>query len=448
MYLPLAVGVYFLSPRGFRNFVLLIFSLIFYGWSEPVYVILMILTASADWLFGIIIGKIKKGRRWVLSLAIAVNLGLLGYFKYSGLLFRSLSIVLPIGISFYTFQALSYVIDVYRGEVEPQRSLPDFILYVSLFPQLIAGPIVRYRDVADQLKSRTHSVSLAASGVRTFCVGLAKKALLGNAFGEFWAVIRDLTPDRRTALAAWLGLLCFTFQIYFDFSGYSDMAIGLGKIFGFKFPQNFHYPYTAKSATDFWRRWHITLSSWFREYLYIPLGGNRHGSARTVLNMLIVWSLTGLWHGASLNFLLWGVYWFVLLTLGKLFFDKFFERLPSIVPTLLTFFATMLGWLIFVFDASEKTLTVTDGVTYLGNLFGSRGLFNGTDLYDLIRFLPLFIIAAVGATPLPRRLFYRLYEKRSVAVGWCAAVGSLFLLMLSTAAIISSSYNPFLYFRF
>ena len=433
-----------------KNFILLIFSLIFYSWGEPIYILLMVFTAFFDWGFGLIITRQKEKSRLcraTLIFAIATNLGLLAYFKYSGLIFPTFSVALPIGISFYTFQALSYVIDVYRGEVEPQKSLPDFILYVSLFPQLIAGPIVRYRDIADQLRNRTHSLTLAASGIRTFCAGLAKKVLLGNAFGAFWVVIRDLAPDRRTALAAWLGLLGFTFQIYFDFSGYSDMAIGLGKIFGFRFPENFHYPYTAKNATDFWRRWHITLSSWFREYLYIPLGGNRCGRGRTILNMLIVWSLTGFWHGASLNFLLWGVYWFVLLTLGKLFFDRITEKLPSLIPRTLTFFAIMLGWLIFVFDGSEKSLTAGNGLIYLGNLFGSQGFANGTDVYDLVRFLPLTVIAAIASTPLPRRLFYKLYERRG-AVGWAAGVACIVSLILSTAALLASSYNPFLYFRF
>ncbi len=327
-FLPLSAVGYFICPLRLRNGWLLLVSLLFYGFGEPVYVFLMIGTVIADYLFGLAIERSGSRKRLWLWLSVAFNLSLLGFFKYYGFFSSLLSlpavdVPLPIGISFYTFQALSYVIDVYRGQVSAEKSLVSFGAYVSLFPQLIAGPIVKYSDVSRELAHRKHTVMDIADGIARFSAGLSKKALLANGAGELSA---KLLARSDSAGALWLGLIFYAFQIYYDFSGYSDMAIGLGKIFGFRFPENFNYPYISKSITEFWRRWHITLSSWFREYLYIPLGGNRKGRGRTYLNLLIVWSLTGLWHGAAVNFVLWGIYFFVLLVLEKAFLGRLLER--------------------------------------------------------------------------------------------------------------------------
>ena len=323
LFMLVTIPLYFLCPLRWRNVVLLAVSLIFYGWGEPIYVFLMAFTIAVDYLFGMLVEKYSsdaKKKKLMLILAVVINLGILGFFKYADFIINNIRLIpgldfikpmglgLPIGISFYTFQALSYVIDIYRADAKAQKNIVNFGAYVTLFPQLIAGPIVRYKDVDDQLTYREHSVTLAASGVRTFIAGLCKKVLLANVAGELWRAYSMLPEGELSVLGAWFGIICYSFQLYFDFSGYSDMAIGLGKIFGFRFLENFDYPYIAKSITDFWRRWHISLSSWFREYVYIPLGGNRCGVARTYINLFCVWLLTGIWHGANWNFILWGVY--------------------------------------------------------------------------------------------------------------------------------------------
>ena len=464
LYLPLTLLLYFLCPPRTRNAVLLAVSLVFYGWGEPVYLLLMMFTIAVDYAAGLLIARNRdrqKRAKAILVVAIVINLGLLGFFKYSGFLLDNLraipalgslprvDLALPIGISFYTFQALSYVIDVYRRQVEAQRDPVAFGAYVTLFPQLIAGPIVRYSDVDEQLSCRTHSVTAVASGARTFIAGLAKKVLLANTAGALWASFRDLPTEQLTTAAAWLGIVCYTIQIYFDFSGYSDMAIGLGRMLGFRFPENFYYPLTARSITDYWRRWHITLSSWFREYVYIPLGGNRCGTARTYLNLLTVWALTGLWHGASWNFVIWGLYFFVLLALERAFLGKWLERCPRIVGHLWTVVAVVFSFYIFVFDGSLETLSPSAARAYLGVLFGAggAGLFDASVGYELIRNLPFFIICTVGLTPLPKRLFWRLYERHRV-MNAVVIVLCVTGLLLCTAYLVDSAYNPFLYFRF
>ncbi len=449
--------LYFFTPKRYRNGTLFAVSLLFYGWGEPKYVFLMLATIAADYGFGLLVGKLretdKKRAKWVLALAVAVNLGILAYFKYlgffaetvaavTGLSLTVLSVALPVGISFYTFQALSYVIDVYRGDAPAQKDFVAFGTYVTLFPQLIAGPIVRYKDVDDQLRERTHSVSLFASGVRTFVAGLAKKVLLANAAGEIWSRISG--ESALSVTAAWLGLLMYTFQIYFDFSGYSDMAIGLGKMMGFSFRENFYYPYAATSITDFWRRWHISLSTWFREYVYIPLGGNRLGRGRQIFNLLIVWLSTGIWHGASWNFVLWGLYYFVLLVLEKTVLRAVLAKLPGIVRRVYTLFFVGMGWLLFVFE------DMGEGLTYLSTLFGggrATGLIDGAGALELLSSVGLLLVLAVAATPLPRRLFYALWEKTDL-VRTVATVLSVLFFLLSVAYLVNSSYNPFLYFRF
>ena len=458
LYFPLVLILYFVTPLKWRNVTLFAVSLVFYGWGEPRYVFLMLATIAADYFFGWIVGKyrdtaVKRAKRWLIA-AVIVNLGILGFFKYATFLaatFGKLTgidlhvpdIPLPIGISFYTFQALSYVIDVYRSDADPQRSFTSFGAYVTHFPQLIAGPIVRYRDVDEQLRERTHSAALFASGIRTFTAGLAKKVLLANAAGAVWSRISG-APE-TTVVSAWLGIVMYTFQIYFDFSGYSDMAIGLGKMFGFTFRQNFYYPYTAVSVTDFWRRWHISLSSWFREYVYIPLGGNRRGMARQILNLLVVWALTGLWHGAAWNFVLWGLYYFILLVIEKLFLLKVLEKLPSFVRRLYTLLAVVFGWLLFVSD------DMSAGLTYLRAMFGGGtavGFADAGAITDLLTSAVLLVILCVASTPRPRNMFYTLWEKRPALMRRLSAVLCVCGLVLSLAYLVNSSYNPFLYFRF
>ena len=461
LFLPLTLLFYFLVPMRARNLVLLLFSLIFYGWGERIYLWLMVFTILVDYSTGLLIAHAKRRDRpraakgWLIA-AVAINLALLGFFKYADFLLDnlrlipalshlpSLGLALPIGISFYTFQALSYVIDVYRGEVDAQRSAIRFGTYVTLFPQLIAGPIVRYRDVAQELESRRHADFAIAGGARTFVCGLAKKVLLANTAGALWETFRTVPDAERTVLGAWLGILFFTLQIYFDFSGYSDMAIGLGRIFGFHFSENFYYPYVSRSVTDFWRRWHISLSTWFREYVYIPLGGNRCRKSRMIFNLLVTWLLTGFWHGASWNYLLWGLYFFLLLTAEKLFLGKWLERLPRLLQHTYALFFIVIGWLIFVFEDSAA------GLSYLLSMLGvgGAGVACGTDIYELVRNAVFLGICIVACLPTPKRFFYRMLEERSRVTGILANTASLGTLILCVAYLVNSSYNPFLYFRF
>ncbi len=465
LYLPLTLLLYFVLPLRWRNAVLLAVSLIFYGWGEPVYLFLMVFTVAVDYAAGLLIernvNRPRRARNWLI-VAVIVNLGLLAFFKYSTFLLDNLrtipalsrlphfEISLPIGISFYTFQALSYVIDVYRREVTAQRSIVAFGTYVTLFPQLIAGPIVRYSDVDTQLTEREHSLTMVAGGARTFLCGLAKKVLLANTVGALWAVMRDTPTEQLTTAAAWLGVVCYTVQIYFDFSGYSDMAIGLGRMLGFRFPENFYYPMTARSVTDYWRRWHITLSSWFREYVYIPLGGNRCGKVRTYLNMLVVWTLTGLWHGASWNFVIWGLYFFVLLAVERAFLGRWLKKLPGAVGHIWTISVVVFSFYIFVFDGTLDTLSPSAAMSYLGVMFGQTGagIANGVFFYELLRHLPLLLICAVGMTPFPKRVFWRVYERHCYVMNVINIVLCMLSLLLCTAYLVDSSYNPFLYFRF
>ena len=378
---------------------------------------------------------------------------MLGFFKYYDFFVSNLAripcfsslqplgLTLPIGISFYTFQSLSYVIDVYRRETDAQKNLLAFGTYVTLFPQLIAGPIVRYRDVDDQLTNRTESVALFASGVRTFLCGLAKKVLLANAAGQIFDSLK--AGEGVSAFGAWFGLLFYLFQIYFDFSGYSDMAVGLGKMFGFRFLENFDYPYIATSITDFWRRWHISLSTWFLEYVYIPLGGNRRGTLKTWRNLLIVWLCTGFWHGASWNYILWGLYYFVLLAIEKLFLYRALEKIPRFFRHAYTLLFVYFGWLLFTFEDGAA------GIAYLCKMFGANGtaLWQGSDLWLLLSNLVFLCILVIASTPYPKRLFWRLWEKSGAARA-AAAAGGAALLILCVAYLVNSSYNPFLYFRF
>ena len=456
-FLPAVMAVYFLVPRKLKNAVLLFFSLLFYGWGEPKLLWLMVGTIVLFYLCGLAIHRAQKQgwkKAW-LTVSVVISLSLLGLFKYADLFVSSLNsltglsipllkLALPVGISFYTFQCLSYTIDVYRGNVPAQKNIISFGAYVALFPQLIAGPIVRYRDVAAELECRTHSVTAVASGARTFVCGLAKKVLLANTAGAMWESFRAIPDAERTVIGAWLGIIFFTLQIYFDFSGYSDMAIGLGRMLGFRFAENFYYPYVSRSITDFWRRWHISLSTWFREYVYIPLGGNRCSKGRMLCNLLVTWLLTGLWHGASWNYLLWGLYFFLLLTVEKLFLGKWLEKLPRFLQHTYALFFIVIGWLIFVFEDS------TAGLSYLSTMLGidGAGVMNHVDVYELLRNAAFLVISIIACLPAPKRFFYRQLEGKPRLCGTLANTVSLGALILCVAYLVNSSYNPFLYFRF
>ena len=456
VYLPLVLLGYYICPKKGRNLFLLIASLVFYAWGEPKYVFLMIFSILVNYIFGRLMDKNrenKKRLKLMLVLSVVIDLGLLSVFKYTdfiitnvnaifGSSFDLLKIALPIGISFYTFQAMSYTIDVYRNDVRVQKNLIDFGMYITMFPQLIAGPIVRYADVQDQLAERSVTTADFSEGVMRFVVGLGKKVLLANQMGAVWSEIYALGGD-VSALMAWTGAIAYTFQIYFDFSGYSDMAIGLGRMFGFKFPENFRYPYQSVSITDFWRRWHITLSTWFKEYLYIPLGGNRYGLARQALNLLIVWSLTGFWHGAGWNFVMWGLYYFVILFIEKLFLLKALDKLPKLFRHVYALLLIVIGWVIFASDDVSVLLP------YLGSMFGANGAIGGMDVYTLLTKAALLVICCIASTELPKKLFLSaagaMNEKAAFTL---KSVLMIALLALSMILLIGDSYNPFLYFRF
>ncbi len=460
LYLTSTLFLYFITPLKFRNITLFAVSLVFYGWGEPVYVFLMLFTITIDYFFGYLVELYltrdnKKSAKIALFLAVIVNLSILGFFKYYDFFASNLRLIpylsgipllnleLPIGISFYTFQALSYVIDVYRRDTSAQKSFAAFGAYVTLFPQLIAGPIVRYKDVDSQLLKREQSIPLFADGVRTFTAGLCKKVLLANEAGQLWEYFRDIPTDERTVIGAWFGIILYSFQLYFDFSGYSDMAIGLGKMLGFHFLENFNYPYISKSITEFWRRWHISLGTWFREYVYIPLGGNRCSKLKHIRNIFIVWLLTGFWHGANWNFIFWGLYYFLFLITEKLFLLKLLEKAPRIIAHVYTLFFVLFGWLLFVFEDLSAL-----GV-YLGNMFGvgADAFINSLDVYNLTRNIVFIIILSIASTPLPKKLYQKFTNNNESAKNIMAFV-SIAAVLLCMAYLVDSSYNPFLYFRF
>ena len=452
-FLPCVLLVYFVVPQKGRNAVLLAASLFFYGWGEPKFLLFMVFAIVQGYVFARLIAR-GRGKKLFLALSLVLSFALLAYCKYAdfflenfnavtGLSLPLLKIALPIGISFYTFQIASYEIDVYRGDVAAQRNFIDFAAYVAMFPQLIAGPIVRYRDIAPQLKERTHSLEAAASGAFRFAVGLAKKVLIANVLAQLVSAYK--ASAEQTVLYAWLYAIAFTLQIYFDFSGYSDMAIGLGRIFGFTFPENFAYPYISKSITEFWRRWHISLGTWFRDYLYIPLGGSRCSRARHIFNILVVWMATGFWHGAAWNFIFWGLFYAVLLIAEKFFLLPALKK-GSVLPHIYVLLAVTLGFVLF--DASS----VSDALHWLGALFGvgaAPGL--GTEaVYMLRSYGVVLALAALGATPLPARLLKRAQEAKPLApvMAVAAPLSTLALLALCTAFLVDGSFNPFLYFRF
>ena len=454
-FLPLVLAVYFLTPARFRNAVLLLASLIFYAWGEPKYVLLMLASILSGYGFGLLQERYRgqKGAKLVCGLSVAVSLSFLLYFKYAdfflenfnaatGLGVPLLRIALPIGISFYTFQIISYTVDVYRGE-PAQKNLIHLAAYVAMFPQLIAGPIVRYSDIAQQLEHRSHSTALAAEGVRRFLIGLGKKILIANQLGELCSVFR--ASDEKSVLFYWLYAVAFALHIYFDFSGYSDMAIGLGKVFGFHFLENFSYPYISASITEFWRRWHISLGTWFRDYVYIPLGGNRVGRARQLLNILVVWMLTGFWHGAAWNFVVWGLMFAVLLIMEKLWLLKPLSKCRPLAHLYVVFFVVIS---FVIFNAENMGQALSD----IGGLFGAGGipLVSAEAVYCLRSFALVLILAVLGATPLLRNGLVRLsqYPTAGKVLNALEPFTLFVLLLVMTGYLVDGSFNPFPYFRF
>lgn len=454
-FLPIVFILYFAVPAKYRNVILFISSLIFYFYGEPIYILVMIGSIISAYLHGILIDKYKKYKKIFLITAITTSLLTLVVFKYSDFILSNLNAIfstklalfhlaLPIGISFYTFQILSYVIDVYQEKVPVQKNFVALATYVSLFPQLVAGPIVRYIDIEQELKQREHSFEKCSLGVRRFIIGLSKKVLLANSLGELCQIF--LNANEKSVVFYWMYGIAFSLQIYFDFSAYSDMAIGLGKMFGFTFLENFNYPYISKSITEFWRRWHISLSTWFRDYVYIPLGGNRLGKAKQIRNILIVWMLTGFWHGANWTFLAWGLLFGTLLIFEKTFLLKILEKLPKVFQHLYVLFTVMISFILF------NANNITQAFEQIGGLFGAKGevFVNDYTLYYLKSYLVTFIIAMIGATPFLSKKLKQIKEHTKIRkwMNILEPITLIMLLLFVTAYLIDNSYNPFLYFRF
>lgn len=451
-FLPLLLICYFVVPKKFRNIILLMFSVLFYFYGEPKYILLMLIEVLISYVVGLLIDKYKSKN--ILAIGIFIHVLLFGIFKYFNFiiininnLFHSnlnlLNVVLPIGISFYTFQIISYEIDVYNKKVNVQGNLLKYFLYVFLFPQLIAGPIVRYQDVNKEIDNRNVTFEMFASGVRRFIIGLSKKVIIANNLGELCNIYLNLGD--KSVLFTWIFAISYMLQIYFDFSGYSDIAIGLGKMLGFNFPENFNYPYMAKSITDFWRRWHMTLSSWFRDYVYIPLGGNKKGVLKQIRNILIVWSLTGLWHGASWNFIVWGLYFGILLILEKFILKKYLSNVPKFIKGIYTLFLVMISFVIFQGDNLSNDFNIVKG------LFGLNGelFINNVTLYYLKGYVFFIVLGVIGATNYVKNLVIKISNgKGKKIINILEPIYLLILLIIVTMYLIDSSYNPFLYFRF
>ena len=458
-YLPAVLIIYFVTPKKGKNLTLFLVSLFFYAWGEPIYVLLMLASLTLAYLFGLGIGKNRveypRRAKTLTILSVCVSLSFLFFFKYYNFFATNLSrlpmmnvptiasLALPIGISFYTFQIISYTVDVYRGDCAAQKNYINFGAYVTLFPQLIAGPIVRYTEIDAELTSRRENVQDFAHGILRFVVGLAKKVLLGDALAAGYVYFYDSMVLTPTAMGAWMVVILYSLHLYYDFSGYSDMAIGLGRMFGFHFPENFNYPYISRSITEFWRRWHISLSSWFREYVYIPIGGNRVGTFKRYRNLAVVWLLTGFWHGADWNFVLWGVYFALILILERSFLLKILENAPRVIGHLYSLFLIGVGFLIFSHSdlgAAYSTFLALFGV-------GANGFITSATLYTLIRLIPLVVVSAIGATPLPKRVWERLQERHS---RWQTAsvVFCIGLFLVCVAYLVDSTFSPFEYTQF
>lgn len=450
-FLPCVLILYFIVPQNYKNIILLISSLLFYFYGEPIYILVMLASIVSAYIHGILIEKCPKYKRIFLTTSIIISLGLLILFKYSDFIISNVNnvfntdlklpnLALPIGISFYTFQILSYVIDVYNGKVKVQKSLLKLAMYVSLFPQLIAGPIVRYIDIEKELTNREHSFEKFALGVRRFIIGLSKKVLIANSLGELCQIFLD-TGD-KSILFYWIYGISFSLQIYFDFSAYSDMAIGLGKIFGFEFLENFNYPYISKSITEFWRRWHISLGSWFRDYVYIPLGGNRVGKVKLLRNIFVVWLLTGFWHGANWTFIIWGLLFGILLIIEKLFLLKALDKLPNLIKHIYVLFIVMISFIIF------NANNISEAFNQIIGLFGANRepFINDYTMYYLKSYLIIIIIAIIGSTPILKTIINKLKVNKIINI--VEPIVLIVLLIVVTAYLVDNSYNPFLYFRF
>lgn len=456
-FLPIVLLLYFVLPNKARNMLILISGLFFYAWGEPKYIVIMILSTTIDYTAGRLMDyfdKSPKKRTAFLLVSVIMNLGLLAVFKYSSFIITTVNSIfgtaipdpqlpLPIGISFYTFQSMSYTIDLYLRNIKVQKNFISFTSYVSLFPQIVAGPIVRYEEVAKEIDDREVNVSLVSIGIGKFMKGLAKKVLLANNIGLIWTQVKAMDYGEISAATAWIGILAFTFQIYFDFSGYSDMAIGLGKMLGFNFPVNFDHPYMSRSISEFWRRWHMTLGGWFRSYVYIPLGGNRKGLGSTIFNLFVVWALTGLWHGSSWNFVLWGLYFGVLIALERFGWGKILEKLPKILSSLYTFVLVVFGWVLF------DTNTLTDAWNYFKAMFGATGIAaDTTSQYLFASNVVIFAVCIFASTDYFTKIVDKIKEKKEVVYKYAAPVIQLGVLVICTAYLVDATYNPFLYFRF
>lgn len=471
LFLPITLLIYYIAPKKSKNFIILLSGLVFYSWGEPIYVVVMLISTMIDYFAGLAMnhfeGK-KLPRKLCLIVSVVMNLGLLGVFKYSGFIAENINAIagsqiidinnmnffgidflpmnmLPIGISFFTFQSMSYTIDLYMGNVKVQKNPISFAAFVTLFPQIVAGPIVRYDDVAKELDDRTITIDLIYDGIIRFIIGLSKKVLIANSIGALWTAVKSTDISQVSVVSSWLGILAFTFQIYFDFSGYSDMAIGLGKMMGFHFPENFNYPYISASITEFWRRWHMSLGSWFRDYLYIPLGGSRKGKARQLLNILIVWLATGLWHGAAWTFVLWGLWFAVLLLLEKLALLPVLEK-HRVLGHVYTLFFVTLGFVLFDADSAAQA------VSRISAMLGAGGLplSSAQAVYYLKSYGPLLVLGILCATPLPKMIVAKLRKSKGAATA-LDVLEPLFVLiplLLGTAFLVDGSFNPFLYFRF
>lgn len=470
LFLPITLIIYYLAPKKGKNLIILLSGLLFYSWGEPIYVIVMLISTMIDYFAGLIMNHFegrKVPRRICLIVSIVMNLGLLGIFKYSGFIAENINAIagtqlidinnmnffgieylpmnmLPIGISFFTFQSMSYTIDLYLGNVKVQKNPISFAAFVTLFPQIVAGPIVRYDDVAKELDDRSITIDLIYDGIIKFIIGLSKKVLIANSIGALWTSIKATDIANVSVVSSWLGILAFTFQIYFDFSGYSDMAVGLGKMMGFNFPKNFDYPYLSKSISEFWRRWHITLGAWFKSYVYIPLGGNRKGMARTIFNLAVTWFLTGVWHGASWNFILWGTLYGVVIILEKLFLGKLLDKIPDIFGHIYTMLLVILGWVLF------DTADLPTAGAYIAKMFGVGGgaFIDSTAMYQIATYGITFIICIIGCTNLPKLAVEALKKKSAVLVNYVGIAVMTGMFIICAAYLVDQTYNPFLYFNF
>ena len=465
-FLPVTLGIYYAVPAKFKNFILFLSGLVFYAWGEPIYVLVMILSTFIDYTAGRLIHKYDsspKVRTACLIVSLLMNIGLLGTFKYLGFIIESLNsafglgipnphLPLPIGISFFTFQSMSYTIDLYRRQIKVQKSPVSFMAFVTLFPQIVAGPIVRYEDIQNEIDERTITEKMVGDGISRFIVGLGKKVLIANNIGLLWSEIKAMEYGSLSAATAWMGILAFTFQIYFDFSGYSDMAIGLGKMMGFNFPENFNYPYMSHSISEFWRRWHITLGDWFKSYIYFPLGGSRKGLPRTIFNLLVVWTVTGIWHGASWNFMMWGAYFGVLIVLERLFLGKVLEKIPAFFSWLYTFVMVVFGWVLFdaVAPGTVGFASMFDQVgTYIAAMFGGNGVFmDNMAINYIVNYGLIFAVCMFGSSDVMKSIAGFIRKKAPVWVQYGFPIVNTVVMLASIAYLSTSTYNPFLYFNF